>query len=111
MRLTAAVPPVPLDICPVAPGNAQRYVDQISGYVLWGVGILFVIAVVVAIGAIVAGRLFSMPHASKIGVISIVVVFLCAIAYMVLPGLIDSLLGSGCISGVGGQHPTGAPTR
>jgi hypothetical protein len=32
MRLIAAVPPVPLDICPVAPGNAQRYVDQISGY-------------------------------------------------------------------------------
>ncbi len=98
---------VPMDICPVAPGNAQRYVDQITGYVLWGVGILFVIAVVVAIGAIVAGRLFSMPHASKLGVVSIVVVFLCAIAYMVLPGLIDSLMGSGCISGVGGQTPTG----
>jgi hypothetical protein len=53
--------------------------------------VLFVIAVVVAIGAIVAGRLFSMPHASKADVVSIVVVFLCAIAYMVLPGLIDSL--------------------
>ena len=98
---------VPMDICPVAPGNAQRYVDQITGYVLWGVGILFVIAVVVAIGAIVAGRLFSMPHASKLGVVSIVVVFLCAIAYMVLPGLIDSLMGSGCISGVGGHAPAG----
>ena len=98
---------VPMDICPVAPGNAQRYVDQITGYVLWGVGILFVIAVIVAIGAIVAGRLFSMPHASKLGVVSIVVVFLCAIAYMVLPGLIDSLMGSGCISGVGGQGPAG----
>ena len=102
---------VPMDICPVAPGNAQRYVDQITGYVLWGVGILFVIAVIVAIGAIVAGRLFSMPHASKLGVVSIVVVFLCAIAYMVLPGLIDSLMGSGCISGVGGQAPAGNPTR
>jgi hypothetical protein len=49
-----------------------------------------------------------MPHASKVGVVSIVVVFLCAIAYMVLPGLIDSLLGSGCVSGVGGQAK---PTR
>jgi hypothetical protein len=38
-----------------------------------------------------------MPHASKVGVISIVVVFFCAIAYMVLPGLVDSLMGSGCI--------------
>jgi hypothetical protein len=59
---------------------------------------LFVIAVVVAIGAIVAGRLFSMPHASKVGVVSIVVVFLYAIAYMVLPGLI---LDSAERSGVG----------
>ena len=72
---------------------------------------MFMIAVVVAIGAIVAGRLFSMPHASKVGVVSIVVVFLCAIAYMVLPGLIDSLMGSGCVSGVGGQGPSQRPTR
>src|SRR5680860_1245794 len=32
--------------------------------------------------AAVAGRVFSMPHASKVGVISIVVVFLAAIGYM-----------------------------
>lgn len=102
---------VPLDICPRAPGNAQRYVDQITGYVLWGVGILFVVAIVIAIGAIVAGRLFSMPHASKVGVISIVVVFLAAVAYLVLPGLVDAILGSGCIPGVGGGNSStpGAP--
>jgi hypothetical protein len=72
-------------------------VDQITGYVLWGVGILFVIAVVVAIGAIVAGRLFSIPHASKVGVVSIVVVFIAAIGYLVLPGMLAALLGTGCI--------------
>jgi hypothetical protein len=111
MPATALVQLPPMEICPVAPGNAQRYVDQITGYVLWGVGMLFVIAVVIAIGAIVAGRLFSMPHASKVGVVSIVVVFMSAIAYMVLPGLIDSLLGSGCISSIGGQNPSEKPTR
>ena len=84
---------VAMEICPIAPGNAQKYVDQITGYVLWGVGVLFLVAVMVSIGAIVAGRLFSMPHASKVGVISIVVVFFCAIAYMVLPGLVGSLMG------------------
>ena len=87
----------PLDVCPRAPGNAQTYVDQITGYVLWGVGILFVIAVVIAIGAIVAGRLFSIPHASKVGVVSIVVVFIAAIGYLVLPGMLRALLGTGCI--------------
>ena len=100
---------IALQICPKAPGNAQTYVDQITGYVLWGVQILFVIAIVVAIGAIVAGRLFSMPHASKVGVISIVVVFLSAIAYLVLPGLIDAVMGSGCIGG-GQPAPTAGKT-
>jgi len=52
---------------------------------------------VVAIGAIVAGRLFSIPHASKLGVVSIVVVFIAAIGYLVLPGMLRALLGTGCI--------------
>jgi hypothetical protein len=96
---------IALDICPTAPGGAQKYVDQITGYVLWGVGILFVVAIVVAVGAIVAGRLFSMPHASKVGVISIVVVFMSAVAYLVLPGMLSSIMGSGCI-GTGGSAPS-----
>jgi hypothetical protein len=57
---------VVLEICPVAPGNAQKYVDQITGYVLWGVGVLFLVAVMVSIGAIVAGRLFSMPQPRRL---------------------------------------------
>lgn len=88
---------LPLQVCPVAPGNAAKYVDQITGNVLWGVGVLFVLAIIIGIGAIVAGRLFSMPHASKVGVISVVVVFVAAIAYLTLPGMLTALLGAGCI--------------
>lgn len=88
---------VPLQVCPRAPGNAAQYVDQITGNVLWGVGVLFVLAIVVGIGAIVAGRLFNMPHSSKIGIISVVVVFVAAIGYLILPGMLAALLGSGCI--------------
>ena len=47
--------------------------------------------------AIIAGRVFSLPHASKVGVISVVVVFACAIAYLVLPGMLNGILGKGCI--------------
>ncbi len=88
---------LPLQVCPVAPGNAAKYVDQITGNVLWGVGVLFLLAIIVGVGAIVAGRLFSMPHASKVGVISVVVVFVAAIAYLTLPGMLTALLGAGCI--------------
>ena len=35
---------LPLQVCQVAPGDAQKYIDQITGYVLWGVGVLFLLA-------------------------------------------------------------------
>ena len=88
---------VPLKICPKAPPGAQQYADQITGYVLWGVIILFAVGVVIGIGAIVAGRIFNMPHSSKMGIVSIFVVVMAAIAYMVMPSIVDSILGSGCI--------------
>ena len=88
---------LPLEICPKAPPGAQQYADQITGYVLWGVIILFLVGVVIGIGAIVAGLIFNMPHSSKVGIISIFVVVMAAIAYMVMPSIVDSILGSGCI--------------
>lgn len=84
-------------ICPKAPPGAQEPTNQLTGYVLWGVMILFGLAIVIGLGAILCGRLFSMPHASKVGVVSLVVVFCCAIAYLTLPSMLDSMLGKGCI--------------
>ncbi len=94
---TAGVTSLASKVCPKAPGQAQQYVDQLTGYVLWGVLALFLIGAVTGVGAIVAGRVFSMPHASKVGVISIVVVFLAAIGYMIVPSMISGITGSGCI--------------
>lgn len=88
---------VPLKVCPVAPPGAQQYADQLTGYVLWGVLALFVIGVVMSIGSIIAGRVISMPHASKAGVVGLFVVFLAAIAYMVVPSMIASITGQGCV--------------
>jgi hypothetical protein len=92
-RFVAQVPTV----CPKAPSGAQVYADDITGYVLWGVLILFVIGVVVGVGAIVGGRVFSMPHASKAGIVSVVTVLVSAVAYMVLPGMVSGITGSGCV--------------
>lgn len=86
-----------MKICPKAPAGAQAYVDQLSGYVVWGVLALFVIGVIIGVGAIVAGRVFAMPHASRAGVLSVVVVFMAAIGYMILPGMVDGITGTGCV--------------
>jgi hypothetical protein len=94
---TAGAAALASKICPKAPAGAQVFADQLTGYVLWGVLILFAIGGITGVGSIVAGRVFSMPHASKVGVISIVVVFLAAIGYMVVPSMISGITGSGCI--------------
>ena len=85
-------------VCPVAPGDAQQYVDEITGYILWGVLALFTIGMLIGIGAILAGRIFGMPHASKAGVVSIVIIFVAGIGYLVLPGMINGFMGTGCIT-------------
>jgi hypothetical protein len=90
--------PVPLQVCPVAPPGAQAYVDQLTGYVLWGVLALFGVGVIIGIGAIVAGRVFQMPHASKAGIVSLCVLAVAAILYMVGPAILHGILGNGCIS-------------
>lgn len=84
-------------VCPVAPPGAQAYADQLLGYVLWAVIILFSLGIIVGIGAVVAGRIFSMPHASKGGVVGIVLVFCAVVGYLVLPGIVRAMTGSGCI--------------
>jgi hypothetical protein len=55
MTTTASnmLPGLAAQICPVAPPGAQQYADQLMGYLLWGVGLLFILGVVVGIGAIV----------------------------------------------------------
>ena len=85
-------------VCPVAPGNAQQYVDEITGYILWGVLALFTIGLIIGIGSVLAGRIFGMPHASKAGVVSIVIIFVAGIGYLVLPGMVDGFMGTGCIA-------------
>lgn len=88
---------IPMEICPIAPPGAQQYADQITGYVLWGVLALFVVGIIVSIGGMVLGRVLSMPHASKTGVVGILVVFVSAVLYTVVPSMVASITGSGCV--------------
>ena len=65
---------IPLEVCPKAPPGAQKYADDVMGYVLWGVGIVFFLGLVIAIASLVAGRIVNMPHATKMGIVGIVMV-------------------------------------
>ncbi len=90
----AAVLPM---VCPKAPPGAQVHVDTIMGYVLWGVGVLIAFGVFTSLGAFIGGRVFSMPHASKAGIIGMVVILVGVIGYFVLPPIVETMMGTGCV--------------
>lgn len=83
-------------ICPKAPPGAQTFVDDVTAWVKWGVLALIGIGAVVSLGSIVAGRIFSHPHASRYGAMGVAVVVMVAIAYTVILVILGSITGSGC---------------
>lgn len=84
-------------VCPVAPPGAQAPVDEITGYIMWGVIVLFSISTVVLIGCAVGAFFFRMSHAVKGAVGAMAGVLVSAVGYLVGPGILDGILGSGCV--------------
>lgn len=84
-------------VCPKAPPGATAPMNDITGYVMWGVIVLMGLGLLVGVGGVIAGRVFSMPHASKTSMVGICVVFGGAIAYLVLPGILNGIVGKGCV--------------
>ena len=96
LSVTSTLATLGAKICPIAPPGAQQYADQLMGYVLWGIGLLFILGVVVGIGATVAGRAFAMPHASSRGAIGVAVAVIMAILFVTITAVITGVIGSGC---------------
>lgn len=86
-------------VCPVAPDGAQNLVDQFLGWFSWAlVWIAFPAGVLAAVAAVILGKVFSMPHVSKGGLIGVFVVLGAALLYLVIPGILAGLLGDGCVA-------------
>src|SRR4051812_5641734 len=94
-RMTAAVNTLAA-VCPAAPPGMQAYQDQVISWVKWGVIGLIIIAALVSIGAIVIGKIFSMPHASSRGAVGLAVTVITAILFVTITALINGIVGSGC---------------
>ncbi|WP_077686839.1 hypothetical protein [Tessaracoccus aquimaris] len=86
-------------VCPVAPEGAQTLVDQFLGWFSWAlVWIAFPAGVLAAVAAVILGKVFSMPHVSKGGLIGVFVVLGAALLYLVIPGILAGFLGDGCVA-------------
>lgn len=88
---------IPLQICPIAPGEAEKYGNQIAGMVLWFVIYLFGVAEIVMIGTVVAGKIMHQPHTVKGGIAGAVGVIVAAVALVVVVGIPMAIIGNGCI--------------
>jgi hypothetical protein len=83
-------------VCPAAPPGMQAPVDEVTSWVKWGVVSLFAIAAVVSIGSLLFGKILHHPQASRGGSIGLAVCVMAAILYVVFPGMLTSIIGSGC---------------
>ena len=83
-------------VCPVAPPGMQAYLDQVLGWVKWGVIGLITITALVSVGAIGVGKIFAMPHASSRGAIGVAVSVIMAILFVTIVAVINGVVGSGC---------------
>lgn len=88
---------IPLRICPVAPPGVQKYTDNLIGMVLFFVITIFIPAMLVSIGAIVAGKMMHQQHVMKAGIGGVVVVLLAAVGLVTFPDLPMQIIGNGCI--------------
>ncbi|RMB57844.1 hypothetical protein [Tessaracoccus antarcticus] len=85
-------------VCPVAPEGAQPLVDQFIGWFVWFiVWVGFPASILASIGAILVGKLFSMPHVGKGGLIGLFVILGAALLFLVVPGIVAGFIGNGCI--------------
>lgn len=83
-------------VCPRVPPGAQAFYDEIMGYALWMVGGGFLAALAVSILLIVLGKVFGMRMLSSIGGVGILVTFGALFLYLILPGIMRALYGTGC---------------
>jgi hypothetical protein len=84
-------------VCPKAPSKEmQTFADELLGWVAWGVLALILIAALVSIGSILAGRIFAHPHGSRYGAIGLTVTVISAVLYVTVPAVLAGIVGSGC---------------
>jgi bacteriorhodopsin len=96
MKFAAATAGMYDAICPVAPTGASGYIETLSGNVVWFAIVMFGVVPVLSIVAMLIGRAIHNPRLSQWGVTGLLVAFVAVILFLTVPGIISSMLGSGC---------------
>jgi hypothetical protein len=84
------------NVCAQAPDGVEPYVNDVLGWVKYGVIAIIIGAGFASIGAMIVGKIGSMGRAAQIGASGLFWTVIGAIAFVVIYGVLNGIVGNGC---------------
>lgn len=84
------------DVCAQAPDGVEPYVNDVLGWVKYGVIAIIIGCGFASVGAMIVGKIGSMGRAAQIGASGLFWTVIGAIAFVVIYGVLTGIVGNGC---------------
>ena len=84
------------DVCAKPPEGVAPYVQDVLGWVKYGVMALIIGCGFASCGAMIVGKIGSMGRAAQIGASGLFWTVIGAIAFVVIYGVLNGIVGNGC---------------
>lgn len=84
------------DVCAQAPDGVDPYVRDVLGWVKYGVIAIIIGCGFASVGAMIVGKVGSMGRAAQVGASGLFWTVLGAIAFVVIYGVLNGIVGNGC---------------
>ena len=84
------------DVCAKAPEGVEPYVNDVLGWVKYGVIAVIIGAGFASVGAMIVGKIGSMGRAAQVGASGLFWTVIGAIAFVVIYGVLNGIVGNGC---------------
>ena len=84
------------NVCAAPPAGVEPYVNDILGWVKYGVIAIIIGAGFASIGAMIVGKMGSMGRAAQVGASGLFWSVLGAVAFVVIYGVLNGIVGNGC---------------
>ena len=84
------------NVCAAPPAGVEPYVKDILGWVKYGVIAIIIGTGFASIGAMIIGKMGSMGRAAQVGASGLFWSVLGAVAFVVIYGVLNGIVGNGC---------------
>ena len=84
------------DVCASAPTGVEPYVNDILGWVKYGVIAIIIGAGFASTGALIVGKFGQMGRAAQMGASGLLWTVLGAIAFVTIYAILNGIVGNGC---------------